>query len=81
MKFFRMINLVLTAIFDVWGYIAGLIFFAVAIAKNKMVSGQSYLYPLIPFHFKKLAYDNVFVICTVHVFFIAAPIILRLNAY
>lgn len=53
-KFFRMINLVLTAIFNVWGYIAGLILFAVAIGKNKMVSGQSYLYPLIPFHIKKL---------------------------
>lgn len=53
-KFFRMINLILTAIFHVWGYLAGLILFAVAIGKNKMVSGQSYLYPLIPFHIKKL---------------------------
>lgn len=53
-KFFRMINLVLTAIFNLWGYIAGLLFFIIAIGKNKMVSGQSYLYPLIPFSFRKL---------------------------
>lgn len=53
-KFFRMINLVLTAIFNVWGYILGLVLFAVAIIRNKMVSGQSYLYPLLPFSFKKL---------------------------
>lgn len=54
-KFFRMINLALTAIFNLWGYIAGLALFAVAIICNKMVSGQSYLYPLIPFSFKKLS--------------------------
>lgn len=53
-KFFRMINLVLTAIFNLWGYIAGLLLFAFALGKNKTVSGQSYFYPLIPFHFRKL---------------------------
>lgn len=53
-KFFRMINLVLTAIFNLWGYVLGLALFAIAIIGNKMVSGQSYLYPLLPFNFKKL---------------------------
>lgn len=53
-KFFRIINLVLTSIFNVWGYIAGIMLFIIAIIRNKMVSGQSYLYPLIPFSFKKL---------------------------
>ena len=53
-KFFRILNLVLTAIFDIWGYIIALIIFAFAIIKNKMVSGQSYIYPLLPFSFKKL---------------------------
>lgn len=53
-KFFRMINLVLTAVFNVWGYILGISLFVIAIVRNKMVSGQSYLYPLLPFSFGKL---------------------------
>ena len=53
-KFFRIINLLLTALFNVWGYIIGIAVFIIAIVRNKMVSGQSYLYPLLPFSFKKL---------------------------
>ena len=53
-KFFRMLNLVLTAMFNVWGYILGISLFLLAIIRNKMVSGQSYLYPILPFSFKKL---------------------------
>jgi stage V sporulation protein AF len=53
-KFFRIITLILTALLNVWGYIAGIVLFIAAIATNKMISGQSYLYPLIPFSFKKL---------------------------
>ena len=53
-KFFRILNLVLTALFNVWGYIIGIAVFIIAIVRNKMVSGQSYLYPLLPFSFKKL---------------------------
>lgn len=53
-KFFRMINLVLTAVFNVWGYILGISLFIIAIVRNKMVSGQSYLYPLLPFSLGKL---------------------------
>lgn len=52
-KFFRMINLVFTALFNLWGYIAGVSLFVIAIVCNKMVSGQSYLYPLLPFSFEK----------------------------
>lgn len=55
-KFFRIINLILTAIFQFWGYIAGVVLFFLAIVTNKMVSGQSYLYPLIPFNFSKLSH-------------------------
>lgn len=54
-KFFRIINLILTALFQFWGYIAGIVLFLAAIITNKMVTGQSYLYPLIPFNFKKLS--------------------------
>lgn len=53
-KFFRIINLILTALFQLWGYIIGIVIFFTAIVCNKMVSGQSYLYPLIPFRFSKL---------------------------
>lgn len=54
-KFSRIINLILTALFQFWGYIIGIILFFTAIITNKMVSGQSYLYPLIPFNFHKLS--------------------------
>ena len=54
LKFFRIINLILTSIFFFFGYILGIVLFFTAIVTNKMVSGQSYLYPLIPFNFKKL---------------------------
>jgi stage V sporulation protein AF len=53
-KFFRIITLILTAMFNLWGFVAGVLLFIVAIASNKMISGQSYLYPLIPFSFRKL---------------------------
>ena len=55
-KFFRIFNLILTALFQFWGFLAGTILFFVAIVSNKMVSGQSYLYPLIPFSWKKLSH-------------------------
>lgn len=55
-KFFRIINLILTAIFQFWGYLAGIVLFFFAIVTNKMVSGQSYLYPLIPFNWKKVSH-------------------------
>lgn len=47
-KFFRMLHLILVAIFDLPGYIIGILILLVSIGSNKMVSGQSYLYPLIP---------------------------------
>lgn len=52
-KFFRMINLILVALFQAWGYFIGIALFITAIVSNKMVSGQSYLYPLLPFSFRK----------------------------
>lgn len=54
LKFMRMITLVLTAIFGLGGYIAGIAILLLALATNKTVSKQSYLYPLIPFDWKKL---------------------------
>lgn len=54
LKFMRIINLVLTAIFGVYGFVAGILILLLALFTNKTVSKQSYLYPLIPFEWKKL---------------------------
>lgn len=54
MKFMRIIALVLTAVFGVYGYIAGVGFFLLAIVNNKTISGQSYIYPLFPLNLKQL---------------------------
>jgi len=54
LKFMRIINLVLTAIFGVWGFVAGIAILLLALISNKTVSKQSYLYPLIPFNWNKL---------------------------
>ncbi len=49
-KFLRLITLILTALFGLWGFIGGLLLALVLVASNKTVSGKrSYLYPLIPF--------------------------------
>lgn len=47
-KFFRMIHLILVSLFHLPGYIIGILLTLFAIAFNRMISGQSYLYPLIP---------------------------------
>lgn len=54
LKFFRIISLLLTFFLGWIGYVLGWIFFLLAIANNRMVSGQSYLYPVIPFSWEKL---------------------------
>ena len=54
LKFMRLITLILTAIFNLGGYVGGIIILLLALATNKTVSKQSYLYPLIPFDAKKL---------------------------
>lgn len=54
-KFMRIINLILTAIFGLWGYIGAILLFIVAIVTNKTVSGQSYIYPLFPLDLQKLS--------------------------
>lgn len=55
-KFMRMILLGLVAIFDVWGFVAGLVLFFILLATNKTVNGRrSYLYPLIPWNGRAFA--------------------------
>ncbi|MBO5410338.1 MAG: spore germination protein, partial [Clostridia bacterium] len=53
-KLFRMMMIALTALLNVWGYVAGLIIIALEIAFNKTVTGQSFLYPLVPFNARAL---------------------------
>lgn len=54
LKFMRIINLVLTAIFGLPGFVAGILILILALLTNKTVSNKSYLYPMIPFKWKKL---------------------------
>ena len=55
LKFLRMITLVLTAIFGVYGYVAGLFLLFVCLLTNRTMSGHyGYLYPLIPFNGRAL---------------------------
>ena len=41
-------------IFNLGGYIGGIAILLLALASNKTVSKQSYLYPLVPYNGKKL---------------------------
>lgn len=54
LKFMRVILLLLTAVFDVWGFAAGLVLCVCAIIFNKTIAGKSYIYPLIPFSWSAL---------------------------
>jgi stage V sporulation protein AF len=55
-KYLRLMLLLLTALFDVWGFAAGCILSVVLVAVNKTVNGKrSYLYPLIPFNGRALS--------------------------
>lgn len=54
-KFMRIILLILTAIFGVWGFVGGTLLTVILVVCNKTVNGKhSYLYPLIPFNAKAL---------------------------
>ena len=55
-KYLRILLLLLTALFDVWGFAAGCVLSLILIASNKTVNGKrSYLYPLIPFNGRALS--------------------------
>ena len=53
-KLIRILLLILTAAFNLWGFIAGLIISFILVATNKTITGKSYLYPLIPFEYSAL---------------------------
>lgn len=54
LKFLRLIMLILTGIFGLPGFIIGALFTVFCIAFNRTVTGNSYLYPLIPLNAREL---------------------------
>lgn len=48
-KLSRILIIILTALFDIWGFIVSLVITAAVICFTKMIDGYTYLYPLIPF--------------------------------
>ena len=55
LKFFRIITVILTGFFGIFGLIAGTSFLIIALLTNRTLDGRRrYLYPLIPFHWKTL---------------------------
>lgn len=58
LKFMRVLLLLLTSLFNFWGFLAGLVIVVCAIVFNKTIAGKSYIYPLIPFSWSEC--KNVF---------------------
>ena len=55
LKFFRIITVLLTGFFGLWGLILGTVFLFIALLSNRTLDGRRrYLYPLIPFHWQTL---------------------------
>lgn len=54
LKFMRILTLIATQLFSIWGYIGGIALLLTAIVCNRTVSGESYIYPLLPLSWKKL---------------------------
>lgn len=54
LKFMRMILLLLTSLFNYWGYALGILLSVCAVVFNKTIAGKSYIYPLIPFSWSEL---------------------------
>ena len=53
LKFMRLQLLILTALFNLWGFVAGMTVFVLAIVTNKTIAGKSYIYPILPFSLKE----------------------------
>ncbi len=54
LKFMRLIMLILTSLFNIVGFIIGLIITILAVVCNKTISGYSYIYPLFPFSWSNI---------------------------
>lgn len=49
-KLSRVVLLILTAIFNIWGFIAGVVGLLILIATTKTITGRNYLFPFYPFN-------------------------------
>lgn len=49
-KLFRMMLIALIALFNIWGFVAGILIIVIEIVTTRTVTGQCYLFPLIPFN-------------------------------
>ena len=54
LKFMRILNLILTAVFGLYGYIGALIIFVLSVVCNKTLSDKSYIYPILPLNLRQL---------------------------
>ncbi len=54
LKFLRILNLLLTQWFGLVGYLTGIVTAVLAVGCNRTIAKGSYLYPLIPLHWKEL---------------------------
>ena len=52
MKFERLLLLILSELFGLWGFIGGCIFIIIAMFSVKTVTGKDYMYPIYPFNLK-----------------------------
>lgn len=55
MKLERLLLLILSGIFGLWGFIGGLVFIIICMLSVKTLSGRNYLYPIVPFNLKGFA--------------------------
>lgn len=50
LKFCRVMTLILTCLFNIWGFIAGIVISFIMMCSNRTLSGKSYIYPLYPWN-------------------------------
>ena len=54
LKFVRILSLLLTAAFGIYGFVVSMLVFVILLISNRTATGRNYLYPLIPFDPKAL---------------------------
>ena len=54
LKFYRIITLLLTSFFGIYGYAGGICILLFTMIKTKTLEGKGYFYPLFPLNFKEL---------------------------
>lgn len=52
LKLTRIFYLIMIALFGIWGFAAAIVISIIMVASTKTITGQSYLYPLIPFNWR-----------------------------